>query len=278
MGTYIRQRWIIWTDPSVPLPMVILLPKGGGPRPLVLTPHGHGKNPEQYAGIYLDEEERRMVAARGRDVAVQAVHLGYVVIAPTTRAFGETRTEKDKRDSLPFSCRIQLMHDLLVGRTPVGDRVWDMSRIIDWALVHLPVDKKNIAITGNSGGGTISLFAAACDERITVAAPSSYFCSFEASIGTIAHCDCNYIPGILELGEMGDVAGLVAPRALCIINGQKDEIFPIAAARAEFQRAQRVYDAAGAASKLQMYEGAGGHEYYKDGAWPFISKSFSCPK
>lgn len=278
MGSYIRQRWVIWTEPTVPLPMVILLPKGGGARPLVLTPHGHGKNPEQYAGIYLDEEERRMVAARGRDVAVQAVNLGYIVIAPTTRAFGETRTEKDKRDSLPFSCRIQLMHDLLVGRTPVGDRVWDMSRIIDWALAHLPVDKEKIAITGNSGGGTVSLFAAACDERIAVAAPSSYFCSFEASIGTIAHCDCNYIPGILVLGEMGDVAGLIAPRALCIINGQKDEIFPIAAARAEFQRAQRVYGAAGAASKLEMYEGAGGHEYYKDGAWPFITKCFSYPK
>lgn len=278
MGDYLRQRWVIWTEPTVPLPVVILLPKAEGKRPLVLTPHGHGRNTEQYAGIYLDEAERTMAEERGRDVAVQAVKLGYVVIAPTTRAFGETRTEKDKADSIPFSCRIQLMHDLLVGRTPVGDRVWDMSRLIDWALVNLPVDKERIAITGNSGGGTVSLFAAACDDRIRVSAPSSYFCSFEASVGTIAHCDCNYIPGILELCEMGDVAALIAPRALSIVNGVQDNIFPIEAARAEFRRVRQVYALAGATAKLQMYEGAGGHEYYKEGVWPFVMELFGNSK
>jgi S-formylglutathione hydrolase FrmB len=280
MGAYTRQRWVIWTEPTVPLPMVILIPKAAAGKrlPLVLAPHGHGRNPEQYAGIYLDEEEREMVKRRGRDVAVQAAELGYIVIAPTTRAFGETRTEKDKADSLPFSCRIQLMHDLLVGRTPIGDRVWDVSRIIDWALENLPVDGGRIAITGNSGGGTVSLFAAACDERIGAAAPSSCFSSFEAGIGTIAHCDCNYVPGMLELGEMSDVAGLVAPRRLYLINGVKDEIFPIAAARAEFRRLAVIYAAAGVPARVSLYEGAGGHEYYKEGAWPFISMFFDSPK
>jgi cephalosporin-C deacetylase-like acetyl esterase len=61
------------------------------------------------------------------------------------------------------------MHDLLVERTPISDRVWDMSKILDWAFLHLPVDEKKIAITGNSGGGTITFFAVACDRRITVA-------------------------------------------------------------------------------------------------------------
>ena len=69
-----------------------------------------------------------------------------------------------------------------------------------------------IAITGNSGGGTVSLFAAACDTRISVSVPGCYFCTFAGSIGSIAHCDCNYVPGILRLGEMHDVAGLIAAR------------------------------------------------------------------
>ena len=276
-GGFIRQRWLIWTEPTVPLPMVVLIPKhlpAGRRVPLVFTPHGHGKNPESYAGIYFDAAEKAYTEATGRDVAVQAVKQGYLVIAPTTRAFGETRTEEAKRDSVPFSCRIQLMHDLLVGRTPIGDRVWDISRILDWALENLPVDAQRVAITGNSGGGTVSLFAAACDERITVAAPSSYFCTFSESIGTIAHCDCNYIPGILELAEMGDVAGLIAPRPLCVINGVKDEIFPIEATRRAFSHLRMIYEAAGAPLQAELYEGAGGHQYYGDGSWPFIKKSF----
>ena len=167
------------------------------------------------------------------------------------------------------------MKDLLVGRTPIGDRVWDMSRIIDWALKNLPVDEKRIAITGNSGGGTVSLFAAACDQRITVAVPSSYFCTFQGSIGTISHCDCNYIPGILSLGEMSDVAGLISPRPFCAVNGVQDNIFPIEETRKSFAHLQEIYSAAGVLPNVTLYEGDGGHRYYKEGAWPFIKKHFS---
>jgi dienelactone hydrolase len=277
MGKYIRQRWLIWTEPTVPLPMVILIPKTNTQKklPLVITPHGHGQNPEQYAGIYANDEERKFAEDTERDVAVQAVHEGYIAIAPTTRAFGETRTEEDKQNNKSFSCRIQLMHDLLVGRTPIGDRVWDMSRIIDWAIANLPINKDKIAITGNSGGGTVALFAAACDRRISVAAPSSYFCTFSGSIGSVAHCDCNYIPGILNLGEMHDIAGLIAPRPLCLINGRQDNIFPITETRKAYAGLVKIFESVNAENKLNLYEGDGGHRYYKKGSWPFIKKHFS---
>jgi len=264
LGYCIREHWIIWTEPTVPLPFVVLTPKNKkGKLPLIITTHGHGKNSEQYTGIYPANE-----------IAVQAVNEGYIAIAPTIRAFGDTRTEYDKQNDISFSCHNQLMHDLLVGRTPIGDRVWDVSRLIDWAIKNLPVDDRKIAITGNSGGGTVSLFAAACDPRISVAVPSSYFCTFEGSIGTIAHCDCNYIPGILDLGEMGDVAGLVAPRPLCVVNGVKDNIFPIEETRKAFIHLKNIYSAAGVPGNCAFYEGAEGHRYYKEGAWPFIKKYF----
>ncbi len=236
MGDYTREGWHLWVEPTVPLPFYLLKPKDvSGPLPLVLTPHGHN-SPYIYVGIAETEHERESIVAGERDIAVQAVREGYLVIAPTTRAFGETRTPRDKAENAIYSCRTQLMHDLLVGRTPIGDRVWDMSRLIDWALETQEVDARRIAITGNSGGGTISLFAAACETRISVAVPSCYFCTFTGSIGAMHHCDCNYVPGILRLGEMYDVAGLVAPRAFCAISGKDDPIFPIDHARSAFER------------------------------------------
>lgn len=276
IGFCIRERWIIWTEPSVPLPIVILFPKNiSGKLPMVITPHGHGKNTEQYAGIYPNVKEKEYAEKTDRNVAVQSVKEGYITIAPTTRAFGETRTDYDKQEDKSFSCRDQLMKDLLVGRTPIGDRVWDMSKIIDWAVKNLPVDEKRIAITGNSGGGTVSLFAAACEPRIAVAVPGSYFCTFYGSIGTIAHCDCNYVPGILNLGEMADVAGLVSPRPFCAVNGVEDKIFPIEETRKAFAHLQKIYTAAGVPSNAALYEGDGGHRYYREGSWPFIKKHFS---
>ena len=271
---YTREQWILHVEPTVPIPFYLLLPKNmNGLRPLVLTPHGHN-HPHLYVGIYNNDNEKELVE-NDRDIAVQSVREGYVTISPTVRGFGDTRTREDRENNQLSSCRTQLVHGLLVGRTPIGERVWDQSRLIDWALVNLPIDRKRIAITGNSGGGTVSLFTGALDRRVTVSVPSCYFCTFEGSIGSISHCDCNYIPGIMRLGEMYDVAGLIAPRPVRFIAGVKDEIFPIEHVRMAFSKVKKIYRAAGAPDNCELYEGEGGHRYYRAGAWPFIRKCFT---
>jgi hypothetical protein len=275
VGFAIRERWLIWTEPTVPLPFILLRPKSSGQHSgLVITPHGHSKNTELYAGIYHDEQERESGETGERNVAVQAVKEGYYAIAPTTRGFGETRTLEDLKKDAGSSCRTLLMQDILVGRTPIGDRVWDVSKLIDWALKTLPIDPKKIVVTGNSGGGTVTLFAAACDTRISTAIPSSYFCTFTGSIGSLYHCDCNYVPGIMQLGEMADVAGLIAPRPFCAVQGKLDNIFPIEESRKAFGHLKQIYSAAGVPENCELYEGTEGHRYYKAGVWPFVKKQW----
>ena len=275
MGSYTRERWRLLVEPTVPLPFYLLTPKSAtGKLPLVLTPHGHG-HPHVYLGIFHNPDEEAKIRDGERDIAVQAVNEGYLVIAPTTRAFGETRTADDQQSDQVSSCRIQLMHDLLVGRTPIGDRVWDMSRLIDWAVARGIADPRSIAITGNSGGGTISLFAAACETRITVAVPSSYFNTFKGSIAAMRHCDCNYVPGMLRLGEMYDVAGLIAPRPFLAVAGVEDPIFPIEHTHIAFEKLRAVYEVAGAEDRCELYVGNGGHRYYKERVWPFVREHFA---
>ncbi len=299
LGSHIRERWYLWVEPTVPLPFYLLLPKGvkrggagmgtgpgrdpdtgkegmdrGGKLPLVLVPHGHN-HPHIYVGISRDAAEEAHMMEGERDIARQAAaEEGYIAIAPTTRAFGETRTAKDIEAGKIHSCRDQLVHDLLLGRTPIGERVWDTSRLIDWAVANLPVDAGRIAITGNSGGGTISVFASACDTRIALSMPGCYFCTFVGSIGTIHHCECNYVPGLLRLGEMYDVAGLIAPRPFCAISGRHDPIFPIDHVHAAFDRLKEVYAVAGASDKCELAVGEGGHRFYKAPAWDFVRRHF----
>lgn len=274
LDSYIREKWYIWVEPTTPLPFWLLKPKRiDRPLPLILTPHGHN-HPDIYVGIARNEQERKAILEGERDIAVQAVMEGYIAIAPTARGFGETMDKLECEEGAVSSCRSQLKHCLLVGRTPIGERVWDISRIIDWSLTQDYIDPRRIAITGNSGGGTISLFAAACDERISIAVPSCYFCTFVGSIGRIRHCDCNYIPGILRLGEMYEVAGLIAPRPFRAIAGREDPIFPIEFVLEAFEKLKAIYEVAGAQDRCELYIGEGGHRYYKDGAWPFIRKWF----
>lgn len=273
---YSQEKWYLWTEPNVPLPIWVLIPDKpvSKPYPLVLTPHGHNV-PEVYLGVASNEDQRKAIAEGERDIAVQAAREGYLSILPTARGFGETIRPEDRVKGKIHSCRTGLMHAMLFGRTMIGHRVWDISRIIDWAGRQFEIDNRRIAITGNSGGGTISLFAAACEERISVAVPSCYFCTFEASIGTIYHCECNYVPGLLREGEMYDVAGLIAPRWFQAIAGQDDTIFPIAAVREAYDRLKRIYAVAGVESRCGLFVGQGGHRYYRVGAWPFIRQAFA---
>lgn len=271
-NTYTRQRGTITTEPGVPLPFVILVPKElNGKVPLVLTLQGHSKNPELFAGIYADEIERYKGEVGERNIGVQAAEHGCIAIVPTTRAFGQTRTMDDKKEDKLSSCSTYLKRDLLVGRTVIGDRVWDVMKILDWALKELPVDKESVVVTGNSGGGTTTLFAGAIDTRIQYTIPGSYFCTFNASIGNLYHCDCNYIPGILDLGELSDIAGLTAPRVFRAIHGKKDPMFPIEGTRQAFNELKHIYEASGTPQNCSLYEGPEGHRYYKDGIWPFLS-------
>jgi len=279
-GDHIREEWTIQSEPGFRVPFFLLRPKDGdgegagpaaGQRPLVITPHGHGKAGKRtYAGLWADERERRELEEGERDVAVQAVREGYVAIAPDVRAFADLRLRQDRERDATSSCRTLQMHALLFGRTLVGERVWDVSRLIDYAGTRPEIDASRIVVTGNSGGGTVSLFAAACDLRIGIAVPSSYFCTFEASIGSIHHCECNYVPGLLAEAEMYDVAGLIAPRPFLAVAGRHDPIFPYPAVQEAFAHLQGIYAAAGVPEHCRLHTGEGGHRYYRAGVWPSV--------
>jgi len=99
------------------------------------------------------------------------------------------------------------------------------------------------------------------DERIKTVVVGGYFNSFRGSILAMEHCECNYVPGILELAEMGDIAALVAPRQFCAINGEKDEIYPVQFAREQFETVRKAYELNNASHACQLSIHSGGHAY-----------------
>jgi acetyl esterase/lipase len=162
------------------------------------------------------------------------------------------------------------MHALMLGTTLMAERIVDVDRAVDYLESRGDADMSRVGCMGNSGGGTISLFAAAMLDRIRFVMPSSYFCSFADSILALFHCVCNYVPHLQRHAEMADVAGLIAPRPLVIVNGVQDGIFPIEAARREYARLAGIYRAAGAADRCHFVECSGGHRFYADEAWPVM--------
>jgi hypothetical protein len=145
-------------------------------------------------------------------------------------------------------------------------------RAIDYLRIRPEIDSSRIAAMGISGGGTVSLFAAALDRRIKVSVVSGYFNTFRDSIMSLSHCIDNYVPGILNYVEMHDIAGLVAPRGLFVESGTRDSIFPIEASRAAFKKAQAIYRVFGAPEMIGQEIFDGEHIFYGKGAFEFLKK------
>jgi len=277
-GDYTRQLGRISTEPHISVPFWLLKPKAKGPYRLGIFPHGHkARGMDEYVGIAHGERDRQHIESQERDVAVQAVRRGFLAIAPTTRGFPPAAVADLNRRHGGSHCRSQLIHCLLAGRTPMGERVWDMMRLTDWASTLPDVDGARALMMGNSGGGMVTVYAAACDERIAVAVPSCSFAPFVGLGGLAHHCDCNAVPGILRFGEFWDVAGLIAPRPLCIVNGRKDRLFPVSEVDRAAEGLRRIYQAAGVPERFAHRWGEGGHRFYSALMWPFIEQALTKP-
>ena len=269
---YTRRKGSIAVEPFFRVPFWFLRPDGEGPFPLAVFPHGHHPKDglDFAAGVAGSPEMRQEIEDEDRDVAVQAVRRGFAAIAPSTRGFPPARVPDVGGRHGGSDCRSQLLHALLAGRTVIGERVWDLMRLVDWAFAREDVDGTTVLMMGNSGGGVATLYAAACDPRITVAVASCSYCSLAARSGRIHHCDCNAVPGILRFGEFWDVAGLICPRRLLVVHGRNDPLFPAEEVRRAVDNVRRIFEAAGAPEAFADVTGPDGHRFYSDLMWPFV--------
>lgn len=144
----------------------------------------------------------------------------------------------------PGMNRLNWWHWLSLGYTPAGVEVWNAMRALDWLETRSEVDPTRIGVTGISGGGVMTQYLAALDERIAAAAPScsTYTIGTQIALRLIPEqCDCTFFPNVFQL-DFPEVLALIAPRPLLILGGRKDPIFPPASFRAAYRLARKIYD------------------------------------
>ncbi len=77
----------------------------------------------------------------------------------------------------------------------------------------------------------------------------------------IEHCECNYVPGILQYAEMYDICGLIAPRPLLIEMGKDDPIILFSSGRFSFGKVKEVYELLKEEDKLESDAFQGEHRF-----------------
>lgn len=204
----------------------LYLPKGEKTSlPTILYLCGHAPNPKGAKVHYQDR------------AAWFAVN-GFACLILDTLEFGEVAGIHHGLHDL------NMWHWLSLGYTPAGVEVWSAMRAIDYLETRPEVDSKRIGLTGISGGGAITWYTAAVDERVAAAAPvcSTYTFGSQATNWRAAgQCDCIYFHNTYGW-DFPIVAALIAPRPLLMISGRRDGDFPPDGYREVFRRSKQIYD------------------------------------
>lgn len=242
---YRIEKLVIKTRPDVWATATAYVPEGIAAKvPAVLAVHGH------WAGARRDP----VVQAR----CLGLVKLGFFVLAVDAFGAGERHPQP-----APGAYHGALLGSTLwpAGHTLVGMQVYDNRRMVDYLLTRSEVDGARLGITGASGGGNQTMYAGALDERFAAVVPVCSVGTYQAYLKA-ACCVCEVLPGALQFTEEGAVLGLVAPRALMVINATKDAYqFSVGEATKSVDYARAIFKLHGAESKLAHRPFESSHDY-----------------
>lgn len=282
LADYRQEKVVFQSEPGIYTPCYVLTPRHVKPpyRPVIAL-HGHGMGGAAHVigltrGTTTQGAELAHIALHNYDYGRQLAQHGFMVFAMEQRGFGERMEPHPGMitggELWQNSCRALAFNALILGKTLLGLRVWDVMRTIDYMHSRSEEMINGVGCVGLSGGGTTTLFAAAVEPRITVPILSGAFGSFRSSIMSTIHCDCNYLPGILQDAEMADIAALIAPRPLLIENGTEDPIFPVAETVAASREVAKAYDLLGVPERFDQDIFVGGHQFSGNKTFAWFEK------
>jgi len=255
-GDYVEEALTFQTTPDLRVPAYVLVPKKASlPAPGVVVLHCHG-------GAYVWGKEKVVAVENehpalsefkgqlyeGTSIATELARRGYVVITIDMFYWGERRMLLDgdpssyrdpqrmtSEDVSAFNRRSS-QNEQLVARTLMtagitwpGVVLWDDLRTVDYLANRPEVDRRRLGCVGLSVGGYRSFLLAALDPRIKAAIDVGWMTSYASNIrrhviNTVGFTF--HIPGLYRYLDLPDLAALIAPRSVFVINGSKDTLFP----------------------------------------------------
>lgn len=162
----------------------------------------------------------------------------------------------------------------LTGDTSSRYFIGDTLRSMDFLASRPDIDTSHgFALTGVSGGGHSSLYAALLDDRATLIAPSCCLIDQGKFVLDLCYSSCpeTLMPNRLRDGLDDDILlCAVAPRPVLLMAGSTDEVYQIEDSRKIAAAARTHYTTAGHADRFKFLEDTGGHDYSLNQAREFV--------
>jgi hypothetical protein len=243
---YFRKQLEIDAHPNRRIKVILTIPVNAKPgsTPAVVCIHGHGGNRQ------IVYDTTTVYHGFAQDLAEH----GYVTLSTDVG-------QHDVGD--PY-------------RTLMGERLWDVIRLVDLAVAQPEVDPNRIGCAGLSLGGEMAMWLGAMDTRIAATVSSGFLTTMENL--REGHCMCWDFPGLQRRYDFADIYSLISPRPLQCQNGRLERLpigFPVDLAEQAFVEIFAVYEAQhhGAAVSLDVHPG--GHEFDVAAANEFFAQTLT---
>lgn len=245
------EKILFESQPGLVVPALLYLPANtSGPLPVVLMPCGHSGSGK--AGY---QTPASLFASNGVAVfCFEAVGQGERRQLPLDLSLALPGKPPSRYDPTTEHTTLSVA-PILLGRNLATAMIWDGIRAIDYLETRPDIDPKRIACVGNSGGGMMTSYLLALDERLAAGGIGCF-------MTTSARKNISPGPGDAEQNifaqytyglDLPDFLTMTAPRPVIILSGTRDYV-PIAGTWEAFRDAKRLYARFGFPERVDLVE------------------------
>ena len=271
---YRIEKIIIEPMPGSYLTGCLFIPDGiKGKRPAILNNIGHSE------GSFRKESYQNVIH--------NLVKKGFIVFAidPTGQAEKDEYYDPVKKRSIieeGVPAHIYFGNQCYIsGFSSAKYFIWDGIRAIDYLCSRKEVDPERIGVTGLSGGGTVTSYLCAFDERIKAAAPYNWAIFDRRLLETVGlqDAEANIYRGIVNGITYADFLEVRAPKPTLMIKTTRDYL-PIQGAREAYGEIMKAYKAFGQEENLMLAEDDSEHQFTRknnEATYSFFQKHLNLP-
>ena len=273
---YRREELLLTAEGHPPLPVYLLLPRPSkGKRPAILALHGHGAHGHHpVAGRDDLPGVASAIKSANYDYGRQLVREGFVVAVPCLTPFGD---RLGKSAGKTDACADVFIRMQLLGKTLMAENLRDCLWSVELLARHEEVDAGRLGCVGLSYGGRMTMLTAALEPRIKACVISGALNVMQERISKPYGCGAQIIPGLLQYGDVPEIASLIAPRACLWEVGSNDKLIDPFWADEILLRQRRAFKALAAVDQLSVDRFGGGHAWHGKAASVLLKKALQTP-
>jgi dienelactone hydrolase len=268
-----REELVLVAEGVPPLPVYVLLPRGPAKRrPGVVALHGHGSHGHHpIAGRDDLPGVAQAIKNAHYDYGRQLARRGYVVAAPCFTPFG-VRLGSAEAFGKQDPCGDTFMRMQVLGKLLIAENLRDGLWALELLARHDGVDAGKLGCVGLSYGGRMTMLTAAVEPRVRVAVVSGALNVMQERLSKPYSCGAQLIPGLLNFGDVPEIASLIAPRHCLWEVGLRDKLIEPRWAEEALTRMRRAWKALDAEDHLQVDRFDEGHVWNGKAAYPLLDK------